>query len=1382
MANYSYLEDKVNNRKIQVESAKRDGSGKNIENNYAKQDGFYGGMGVGKALAAQSIISDREIEDSQVACSPITFGPTGDGAEISDGISQFDYLEGNSQKWNQVIPIQDLTAPDGITIVNNGDGSYTISGQKTQPAGSYIALGGINNCRNHKIFYQLTPVAITGLLLINASAGLGYTSTNLIYDVGNNRDSWGIYLVITSAFNSQQGVTIKPFMIDLTQVYGAGNEPTTVAEFKSKYPLDYYPYDAGSIISSKSYSIISKGKNQFEGLDTFIRVLPNTEYELSGITTGGYIQEYDANKNLIQTSTEITTTTDITLSANTYYIKIQATTYSNIMFYIAYETYNARYVEPAKQTIQLPNIELRSVGDVRDIAYSAGGGYRKVGYDSLYNLPQFNQLFKIDTDSSEEINQVVITYKTDGTITLNGTASANFNKTIFATTTGNDGYLYIQGCPSGGSDSTYALGSYYFGGSGNQRDYGDGGFSKYSAGVSKLVNIEIKAGTVCNNLVFRPQIFKLKPIFGADNQPNSLQECQNILFDHSKIYAYKSIVANENGSIKYNYLTADYTNYFYTLATPIEIPLSENPGWNSDILVNNYGTLEFTTNPTQLPQVKQPYLIKYSINLVEFTDSAYVRTGGDANKLALQSDMNEVKKDISDFKTGEQSVELAENLNSRMRLSENTPYLFRTTGGSLEVGSQCLENEIVGGSIVVNQWAQKFNAYTTNTHVINTIDANEPILTITIDTTAPVDNALSQMNIQSMISLPVGHKVLSIFRYNASKNFTKIRTSVAGFDNFFNKFNIPEGKSVFYGLSEMPATYGQLFSTGFTNPSELVEGDTLEVRLSVIDLTQMFGTQIANYIYSLEQANAGAGVAWVKQFLPKDYYEYTATPYFLNVKTSGKKVVGFNAYNHTAGTAKLLGGNQYQITGTYTSVSYTDINGNTETLTIDTDGKFTPTNDGTLTVSGGNATDTCVHIVWDGERDGEFEEYKEITYPTSSTELRGIIKLDSDNNPYYDGDRYGYDGTVDRRYGVDTVVNIPQWNQFFNYDNVYTGDGGASYGVEKKGITFTQGSDGKITISGTNDGSGTVSLVISYGSGFYVQSDKILISGFQNANTDNLQVNIGSDALTLTSNNPVGKSGVVYTTTSWGVGTRIRIIAKLNADFSTPVTITPQFINLTRIYGAGNEPTTVDEFKSLFNQLYYEYKASTANTNGAKKYGYLTADYTNYLYELATPTTETADTYTEKQLVDNWGTEEWVDSRDIPLLVGHNTEYLPDLKAKVEVAPESPEIDGYYVLKREDGINTYYGLSSYLADNNYAKKEEIATTNLGTITTATIVSNSFYRNNISVSGGISVGDIVFVQMSNGAVYPAINNNATQLVIFNGSDLSSLTITKAWKVR
>jgi len=53
--------------------------------------------------------------------------------------------------------------------------------------------------------------------------------------------------------------------------------------------------------------------------------------------------------------------------------------------------------------------------------------------------------------------------------------------------------------------------------------------------------------------------------------------------------------------------------------------------------------------------------------------------------------------------------------------------------------------------------------------------------------------------------------------------------------------------------------------------------DNLQVRNpQIIDLTQMFGTAIADQVYAMEQTTPGAGVAWFRNLFPKDYYAYNA--------------------------------------------------------------------------------------------------------------------------------------------------------------------------------------------------------------------------------------------------------------------------------------------------------------------------------------------------------------------------------------------------------------------------------------------------------------------------------------------------------------------------
>ena len=148
--------------------------------------------------------------------------------------------------------------------------------------------------------------------------------------------------------------------------------------------------------------------------------------------------------------------------------------------------------------------------------------------------------------------------------------------------------------------------------------------------------------------------------------------------------------------------------------------------------------------------------------------------------------------------------------------------------------------------------------------------------------------------------------------------------------------------------------------------------DTTHFRnIKQFDLTQIFGA-----------GNEPATIEKFEKMFPLDYYDYNKGE-IINLNLSGIKTQGFNAYNPTTGKAYVIGGNQYQITGAYTSVSEGDV-----AITPDSDGKFTPSKNGELTIAGGDSTTTCVHLVWSGKRNGEYEEYWE---ETRNIDLQSIL-------------------------------------------------------------------------------------------------------------------------------------------------------------------------------------------------------------------------------------------------------------------------------------------------------------------------------------------------------------------------------------------------------
>ena len=102
--------------------------------------------------------------------------------------------------------------------------------------------------------------------------------------------------------------------------------------------------------------------------------------------------------------------------------------------------------------------------------------------------------------------------------------------------------------------------------------------------------------------------------------------------------------------------------------------------------------------------------------------------------------------------------------------------------------------------------------------------------------------------------------------YNIGNSVVKNKTVVSGWNKLETIMNgsfATEGnKACYWGLVNC-----------LTNGFEV--GDIYKIKnVCIFDLTQMFGVKLADYLYSLEQQTAGAGVAVFRQLFYKDYYDY----------------------------------------------------------------------------------------------------------------------------------------------------------------------------------------------------------------------------------------------------------------------------------------------------------------------------------------------------------------------------------------------------------------------------------------------------------------------------------------------------------------------------
>ena len=260
MAVYKYLEK--DNSKVKVESANRDGEGVQIDTNYAKQDGDYSAVGLVSALA-----TNFKTNRGQTSTYPIIFAPSGivSGSQYADlmtGVQKLNSLRGNSVVLNQLNPNSRASSTqNGITLTNNKDGTWTLNGTATAHVTYPFVTSSFAFTNDHKYLFSLQGFNSSGIQLRINSNGVNINSSNIYIYGGSDvfETSYPRMFVTGGTTLSNKKITFMIF--DLTLMFGAGNEPTSVEEFNALFPKPYYEYNAGELLSCQSNKLVSVGYN-----------------------------------------------------------------------------------------------------------------------------------------------------------------------------------------------------------------------------------------------------------------------------------------------------------------------------------------------------------------------------------------------------------------------------------------------------------------------------------------------------------------------------------------------------------------------------------------------------------------------------------------------------------------------------------------------------------------------------------------------------------------------------------------------------------------------------------------------------------------------------------------------------------------------------------------------------------------------------------------------------------------------------------------------------------------------------------------------------------------------------------------------------------------
>lgn len=178
-------------------------------------------------------------------------------------------IGGRSIVWNQLISQIVEKTSNGIATTKIDSKSLHISG--TSSAVCFIPISPVQTgISNHKYLFHSHASDTTAL-----SSGTGFYNDN----GGNRWHEYGKGIIFTMdgngtiaiAFRVNSNITvdfsITPQIFDLTAMFGAGNEPASVEEFEKMFPADYYPYNAGEIVSAGTESVVEQGKNLFDYTD-----------------------------------------------------------------------------------------------------------------------------------------------------------------------------------------------------------------------------------------------------------------------------------------------------------------------------------------------------------------------------------------------------------------------------------------------------------------------------------------------------------------------------------------------------------------------------------------------------------------------------------------------------------------------------------------------------------------------------------------------------------------------------------------------------------------------------------------------------------------------------------------------------------------------------------------------------------------------------------------------------------------------------------------------------------------------------------------------------------------------------------------------------------
>lgn len=209
----------------------------------------------------------------------IDFRPSGGLTSVNDGAARIERLKGNTVVWNQLareISSNKWSASQATLSFDGNVATFTA----TAKYGGFYQNSMTSAYGGHKYYRRVwikSAVATTEVAVQTRSQNGSVENTQFISastdwqkveNIISYTDTIGVRpYILDYRTENWSAVSVKDcIFIDLTQMFGAGNEPTTIEEFNARKPLgiDEYAYNEGELISTTADEIKSVGFNAWD--------------------------------------------------------------------------------------------------------------------------------------------------------------------------------------------------------------------------------------------------------------------------------------------------------------------------------------------------------------------------------------------------------------------------------------------------------------------------------------------------------------------------------------------------------------------------------------------------------------------------------------------------------------------------------------------------------------------------------------------------------------------------------------------------------------------------------------------------------------------------------------------------------------------------------------------------------------------------------------------------------------------------------------------------------------------------------------------------------------------------------------------------------------